>query len=201
MSFQYDTSRDFLESVLASRPGLLEGWHRIIDFYEQQAARPYWSDFRNLDITAEREAILAWWHGMLREEPLPESVVAFWLGLFKFMEETSNEESYSLYLVGCEHYHPDQMDWTADPVYEPEGRYFIPARLNRLGALLRQHEIDHHDDYCLLDWILPLAWCALILDDLIRHHLDKTLLLRSRSRLFVQIGFDDGDYLYLSAIE
>ena len=107
MSFQYDTSWDFLKSVLASRLDPLEGWRRIIDFYEQQAARPYWSDFRNLDITAEQEAILAWWHGVLRKEPMPESVVAFWLGLFKFLEETSSEESYSLYLVGCESYNPD----------------------------------------------------------------------------------------------
>ena len=82
-----------------------------------------------------------------------------------------------------------------------QGSVIMPEGLNRIGALLRWHERDDHDTFCLLDWILPLAWCALLLDDLTRNRLiDKIFFRGPGDRIFLSTGFDDGDYLSLTPI-
>lgn len=201
MNANFDHSWECLENTLAARLPLREAWHRVVDFHAQRSAKDYWPLIRAEDIEAERDAVLGWWQTLLRNEPPPREVSAVWVGLFKFIDEAHPEETYAMYLTGCDAYDADDIEWTIEPVYEPEGRYFVPGGLNRIGALLHLHEKDDHDTFCLLDWILPLAWCALLLDDITRNRLiNRTLFPENREHVFISAGFDDGDYLALTPI-
>ena len=201
MNANFDHAREYLETTLSDRLPLKEAWRRIVDFHALRSAKDYWPQIRAEDIEAERDAVLGWWQKLLQKEPPPQEVCAVWVGLFKFIDETHREETYAMYLVGCDLYDADDIEWATDPVYLPKGRYFIPAGLNRIGALLQLHERDDHDTFCLLDWILPLAWCALLLDDLTRNRLiDSGLFQSTGDRVFLSTGFDDGDYLALTPI-
>jgi len=196
MKFEHDKSWDNFETVFNSRLPIKNAWNKIIDFHEQTSPNSYWSSLRNLDVESEQKDIKEWLEQLVTHSPVPNSVVALWLGITKFLE--NSKEVYVIYLIGSDAYNNNDIDWATEPTYEPENKYGILGVLNQIDSIIKTGD---KDDYSFLDWILPLAYCALTIDEIIRTKLEKKLFLKSRNKLFVSTGHDDGDYKELSPIE
>jgi hypothetical protein len=196
MNFEHDTSWDNLENVVESGPSIKHGWAQIIDFHESIKDKSYWRDLKNLDIQAEQKQIQDWLESIVTEEPFDKSIVAFWIGINKFLDDAENEV-YAIYLVGCDTYDEEDAEWATEPTYLPENRYFISGVLNEIDKRIKEDK----QDYSILDWILPLAYCSLTLNDIIKSKLDISKFLKHRDTIFVTTGHDGGDYLNLSPIE
>ncbi len=196
MKFQHDKSWDNFESVFNLRLPIKDAWNKIIDFHEQTVPNSYWTSLRLLDIEAEQVEIKEWLEQLVTKSPIPDTVVALWLGITKLLED--EKEVYVIYLIGADSYEEEDIEWAMEPTYDPENKYGIPGVLNQIGEITISGD---KDDYEFLDWILPIAYCALTLDEIIRTKLNKNLFLKSRPKLFVTTGHDSGDYKELSPIE
>ncbi len=195
MDFEHDKSWDNLESVLALKLTVKEAWKKIIDFHELTQPKPYWSSLIQLDLEGEQLELKNWIENLIESSPLPNNVCALWVGILKF--DNDGEVLPAIYLVGCNTFQEDEIDWAVDPIYVPEDKYACPAVLLKIDQIIRNDE----DNYEFLDWILPLAYCSLTLDEIVRVQLDKKLLLNGQAKLNFATGHDDGDFFVLSNIE
>lgn len=195
MKFQHDQSWDSLTKIFASKMTAKEAWNKFIDFHEQTTPKPYWTALRNLTIEKEQADIVEWLHHLVTSSPLPEKVVSLWVGILKFADD--DKEIPTIYLAGADSYNEENMNWACDPIYLPEDSYAQPPLLQQIDEIAKTDK----ENYEFLDWILPLAYCTLTLDDIIRTKLNKKLFLINKEKLFVATGHDSGDYLNISIIE
>ncbi len=194
MDFQHEQSWDGLTTILALKTNAKEAWSKFIDFHEQVVPKTYWTSLRMLDIEAEQAEIVDWLTGLVEQNAVPESIVAFWIGIIKFADD--DKELPAIYFSGADTYDKDDIDWACDLKYSPENRYA------QLGVLQQIDEIASTDqeNYEFLDWILPLGYCAFTFDEIFRTKIDKRLFLTSNSELFVAVGHDSGDYIELTTV-
>jgi hypothetical protein len=195
MDFQHSDSWTNLLTVYNSRLTIKEAWNKIIDFHENIISRPYWMALRQIEMGCEQAEIKEWIEQLASSSPLPASVVALWIGIFKM--DYNEQEIYSIYLVGADSFEKDSIEWACKPSYMPENRYVCPGVLIQVDKIIKTDK-EHYE---FLDWILPLAYCALTLDEIIRTKLNKSIFLTSKEKLFVATGHDSGDYLEISSIE
>jgi len=195
MEFQHDESWDQLARILASKVPAREAWNNLIDFHEQSFPRSYWADLRQIDLESEQEDIADWIHQIVRSEPIPKNILAFWIGILKLVDDTNKEVS-TIYFAGADNYDKDDIDWACDPSYLPENRYAQPPILQQIDNIAQKDK----ENYQFLDWILPVAYCAFTFDEIVRTKLDKNLFLKHRKKIFVAVGHDSGDYIDISAI-
>lgn len=195
MEFNHDKSWECLTTLLASKLTAKDAWNKFIDCHEKTSSKPYWTALRQLDIEGEQADIVEFLHHLVTAYPLPDSVVALWVGILKFADD--DEEIPTIYLAGADNYDKDDIDWACDPIYFPENRYAQPPLLKQMDDIIK---IDD-ENYEFFDWILPLAYCAFTLDEIIRSKLNKNLFLTNKSKLFVATGHDSGDYLDISSLE
>lgn len=195
MDFQHDKSWENLQTVFNSKLTIKDAWNKVIDFHEQTISKPYWTALRQLDLENEQIEIKNWLEKLVTTSPLPESVVALWIGILKFAD--NDKEIPAIYLVGADTYQKDDIDWACDPTYMPDNRYVHPGVLIQIDDIIKTDE----DNYEFFDWLLPLAYCALTFDEIYRTKLNKKLFLTSKDKLFAATGHDSGDYLDLSIIE
>jgi hypothetical protein len=196
MTFKHDSSWENLEKTLEAQLPIKEAWNKIIDFHAQIFPSDYWTELRQLDVAAEQEEIKDWLTNLVLNKPLPEQVVALWIGITKLLDDDANEVC-TIYLSGADSYDQEDIDWATEPTYEPENKYGVLDVLNAIENIIEQDSVN----YSFLDWILPLAYCALTLDEIFRNKLDSKLFLQSQNKLFTATGHDSGDYLNLSPIE
>ncbi|WP_461640258.1 hypothetical protein [Labilibaculum euxinus] len=195
MEFQHDKSWDCLERIFTNKMTAKEAWNQFINFHEQMYPKSYWTDLRNLDIEDEQNDIISWIHQLVTDSPLPENVQAIWIGILR-LEDNGNEIP-AIYMVGADTYNKNDIDWACEPSYMPENRYVLSGILKEIDDIIKTDD----DNYEFLDWILPLTYCALTFDEIIRTRLDKKLFLSKKDKIFVATGHDSGDYLDLSNIE
>ena len=194
MNFQHDKSWEIFETVFDLKLPINESWNRIIDFHEQISSKSYWTKLRQLDFLEEQNNIKEWLESIVTNSPIPDNIVALWIGITKIID--NNKEVYVIYLVGSDSYNKDDIDWATDATYEPENRYGILEVLNKIDKTIKKDE-----NYSFLDWILPISYCAFTIDEIIRTKLNRKLFLKSKSKLFVTTGHDSGDYKELTPIE
>lgn len=194
MDFAHEQSWNALISILALKLTADEAWSKFIDFHEQVAPKPYWTQLRQMDVPAEQSEILAWIQQLLNANPLPNTVVAIWIGIFK--SANNDKEIPTVYFSGADTYSKDDIDWACDPNYLPDDRYIQPSILHRIDEIL----IVDKRNYEFFDWIFPLAYCAFTFDEIFRSKINKKLLLASRSEIYVTVGHDSGDYVELTVV-
>lgn len=194
MKFQHDQSWDLMTSTLATKTSVSEAWNKFIDYHELIASKPYWARLRELDIESEQREIIEWLQYLFANEPMPDTTIAMWIGLFKSAD--GNKEVPTIHICGCNTYNQDDSDWASNPSYLPKGRYAQPGVLQNLHNIISAHE----HDYEFLDWILPLAYCAFTFDEVFRTKIHKATLLKNRAQLHITVGHDNGDYIELTSI-
>lgn len=197
MNFSHDGSWQNLKDILDAKLPIVDSWNKIIDFHEAIKSKPYWDILRQLNVEGEQKDIVRWMETILIESPMPKSIVALWIGITRIWDEESDNEFYAIYLRGADNYDAEDIDWADEPRYDPENNHGIVEVLCRIDELIEEDE-----DFEFLDWILPLSYCALTLDEIIRtKQLDMNLFSRVKNGLYVTTGFDEGDHIDLSRIE
>ena len=198
MEYSHENSWANFEAVFNANLGINEAWNKIIDYHEQLKPQKYWAALRQLELEKEQVEIAQWVEDVVTNSPIPKSVEALWFGITKIWDEENAKEFYAIYLQGADKYDSEDIDWVLESSYEPEENFGIVEGLNQIDELIR----DDSDDYAFLDWILPLAYCALTLDEIIRtNKMNRELFLKAKKKMFVTTGFDDGDFVNLTAIE
>ena len=195
MEFQHDKSWNCLKEIFASKLTAKEAWNKFIDFHDKSVPKSYWTALRKLDIGEEQTEIVNWLQQLIADDPIPETVVAIWIGIFKLADD--DRETPAIYFVGADTYDKDDIDWACDPAYLPEGRYVQPGILQQIDDIAKADE----ENYEFLDWILPVAYCTFTFDEIIRTKINKKLFLKHKDKLYAAVGHDSGDYMDLSNIE
>ena len=195
MIFQHDKSWDILIEIVTSKLTAKVAWEKFIGFHEQAVPNPYWNTLRQLDISGEQAELVEWLQQLVIDEPIPNSVVAIWIGILKFAD--NEKEIPAICLIGADTYDQDDIEWASDPTYLPANRYAQLPILQQIDDTARTDK----ENYEFLDWILPLAYCTFTLDEIVRTKLEKPLLLKNNTRLFAAVGYDGGDYMDLTTIE
>ncbi len=195
MELEHSKSWDLFINILALKLPAIEAWNKLLDAHQEYAPRPYWQELKDLEVEAQLESMNDWLNQIVTEEPIPDNVVAFWIGIVKFLDNTI--EIPTIYLVGASSYDRDDIDWACNPTYLPENRYAQPDVLQEIDDIAKTSS----EDYELLDWILPLAFCAFVLDEIITKNLDKRLFLRTHNEVYFAVGHDSGDYVDLSSLK
>lgn len=196
MELQPDRTWTLLKSILESKLPASQAWANFISQHGNWYPQPWWQELKRLDMAATMEQFAQWIRELLEEEPLPEDVLSCWIGIVKFMDE-ENQEIPTIYLVGAPTYDKDDIDWACDPSYLPENRYAQPELLNQIDQIAKSDP----SAYEFLDWILPLACCAFIFDEMFRTKIPKELLLKHRPKIHVAIGHDSGDYVEITPVD
>lgn len=196
--FNHDESWNYIEDVLKSNLSFHEGWLKIVAFHEVKQTDLSLVVLRRIDLDAELLEITKWIKVNLANEPLPNTVVALWFGIFTAADEDGNDAGYTIYFSGTDSYDEEEIEnWISNETYSPHNKYFIPAAFNTLLEKLKQ---THSEAYPFLDWILPISYAALLIQTAIQNGEVKPLLLQNKSMLFVTLGYDDGDYINLPAL-
>ena len=198
MEFSHDASWQNFEEVFNAKLPIAEAWKLIIDFHEQQKPKDYWSEIRKLNVEGEQSDIICWIEQIVSASPISKRTIAIWIGISKLFDEENEREYYAIYLQGSDKYDEKTIEWAEEPTYEPEHNYGLVDVLSQMDQLLHKDV----EDYTFLDWMLPLAYIALTFDDIIRtNRLKKELFLTGKTKLYVSAGFEEGDYMNLTAIE
>lgn len=195
MEFKHDTSWQKFEEIFNSKLPLKDGWNKLIDYHQNIKQKPYWTQLRAIDFEKEIADTKEWLEETIQENALPPETVALWVGLTKFVDEAENE-LYAMYLAGSDSYSKDDIEWAAEPIYNPESSYVLFETLNKIDALIKTDE-----DYDFLDWILPISFSALLIDYVIRTNLNKKIILKHSKKLFVSVGHNGGDFMCLTPIK
>lgn len=196
MEFQYDKSWDSLTTILASKLTAREAWSRFISVHEETVSKSYWEELKQIAIETEQNDIVNWLNQLIADEPIPESIVAFWIGIVKFADD-NDKEIPTIYFAGTDNYDKDDIDWASDPSYLPENRYAQPGVLQQIDDIARTDE----KNYEFFDWIFPIAYCAFVFDEIFRTKIDQKLILKSKPQIYVIVGHDSGDYIELTPLK
>jgi hypothetical protein len=197
MAFSYDDSWQSFESILSSKIGIQNSWHNLIDYHKSVVNKPYWDELRSLDVVYEQVEIKDWLEQLIKTSPLPPDITALWFGITQLVIEDVDHPLYSIYLNGAETYIADEIEWAVECEYDPDNKYIIPDVLDAVENIIKTDE----ENYSFLSWILPLAYCAFVLEEILTKQVNKSLFLKHQSILFVTTGHDSGDYISLSPIE
>jgi hypothetical protein len=191
MKFSHDKSWDFLEETLNKNLTIVESWERILEFHAKFKKKKYWTKLSNLSIETEQSELTEWLESIQIDSPIPNEIVAFWIGITKLWDEENEKEVCTIYLIGAKTYEKDDIEWAVNCDFEPENKYFISDVLNFINDEIEEDE----EDYSFLDWILPLSYCCLTFKEIINQKLDRSKFIQSFD---MSVGFDDGDYISIT---
>jgi hypothetical protein len=195
MKFDYDKSWDKLTEALKAQKSVTESWAGFLEYFEKQAPKKYWELLKNLDLQTEQGELKDWLESLFKNSPIPDDTRALWIGIMK-VEGENDGEIPAIYLIGSNTYDEENLDWAASPTYLPENRYVCPGILQDIDNIIKTDK----KEFQFLDWILPVAYCGLTIDEIFRTKFDKDLALHNKSSLQIVVGHDGGDYLELSPL-
>jgi hypothetical protein len=82
-NFDHDSSWEQLTKLFNSHLPINEAWTKLIEFHEKLAPKTYWDKLKSLDLAAEKEVLKDWLQDLATKSPIPETVSALWVGMFK----------------------------------------------------------------------------------------------------------------------
>ncbi|HRG54024.1 MAG TPA: hypothetical protein PLL00_14420 [Bacteroidia bacterium] len=195
--FNHDSSWSTFEHVLSLKLPIKDSWNKIIDFHEQLVPNKSWKLLRELDVEGEQEQIVMWFENLVLNANLPDAIISLWVGIIELTDD--EEDRYAIHLTGSEKYEENDNEWASDATFLPEDRYASPPLLNAMSRIIKEHHPK--EDFYFLDWILPMAYCALTIDEITRIKINKALFLKFQTKINVSAGWDNGDFKDVSAIE
>lgn len=137
-----------------------------------------------------------WLRGVLKNEPPPNSIKAFWFGIFNPIYD--GETSCDTYIAGANDFDPcdDSFEWACGPEYFPDSRYAQSKILNRIYQIVN----DSPDSSAMGEYILCLAYTAFAVKELVKR-VDKKLWLGKSKQRGLAVGTDSGDGVLLEAVK
>lgn len=200
MPFVHLDSLQHLQTVLNKNGSFEEGWREVVGYHEALKPASYWEAISDLEAHQETQVVAEWLEGVLTSDPVPAPVQAFWVGIFQYPDEETKEDIYAIHIVGADEYDADDMEdaeWASDPSYVPEERYWASGIFHQIHQLVQTAPENDADERSFLDYILPIAYYSLLLNDVFQHHLPVADLLGGKRTVFISCGYDNGDFVSL----
>lgn len=92
------------KTVLNSNLPIGDAWNKLIDLQSGLIPAPYWEQIRSLNVRFEQDSIQAKMEDIVSKSPMPESIVAIWIGIVKLWDDKNSKEYYAIYLAGSDTY-------------------------------------------------------------------------------------------------
>jgi len=186
-----------LRELFASSSAVSSAMRRTLDFCGSKYRVPGIQALYDLPFEQGTGALQNWVQTILRTEPPPGSIKAYYFGLFEIGGKEQMERP-CLHICGCEQFDGEEQDqdWACSPTWRPKGRY---ANSDVLAALedAARHSEEHRIE---LSYLLQLTFAGAAISH-VMHSLPKDLTLGDNVTRALAIGFDSGDLFLLPAIQ
>jgi hypothetical protein len=185
-----------LDAVVSSGRSLQACMDELIAYCQEECPDKVWEAVAGLDFQQGAAALRDWLEGVLTDEPPGPEIDTFWFGL----EPTTvpgGRHSYSLYIAGSDHFDIHDAHWTRLPAYWPSGRHANSMILLQVQGMLLE---AGGPALIFGQYLLGLGYSCLAITEACQS-IPHTLLLGTRDRRRVAVGFDDGDYLLLGIVD
>jgi hypothetical protein len=180
--------------ALDARPSLRDGMQALLAYCKKQHRWKGWSQIGELDFDSDVDELEKWLNGVLKNEPPPSLVKAFWFGIFNPIYD--GETSCDTYIGGASEFDPDDVnfEWACGPDYFPDGRYAHSKILHQIYHIVNGSPAPGMGDY-----ILCLGYTAFAVREL-ANRVDKILWLGKSKQRGLAVGFDSGDGVLLKGL-
>ncbi|MFO0979635.1 MAG: hypothetical protein U0996_24765 [Planctomycetaceae bacterium] len=193
---QSDLSAWFGEvsKALDSQVSLRDGMQALLAYCNEQHPWRGWGKIGGLDFEADVARLGTWLNGVLKKEPPPDSVIAYWFGIYNPVYD--RQASCDAYIAGTKKFDPgdESFQWACNPVYFPAGKYAHSKVLDQIYRAVNKSPVSAMGEYTLC-----LGYTAFAVRELVRRT-DKDLLLGKSDQRGLAVGFDSGDGVVLEAV-
>lgn len=210
---RYFPEKDMMDHCLRDRPTLLienivtnaksiqDGWRTLLKEAAAMQPADVWKTLEGLDVGDDLAYREIWFKMLLRTEPPPESVRAFWFGIFDRSGEKKGESLATLYACGSERYELENrydFDWAVNPKWFPERRY---ASSDILDAISREaNRMKSGELREALSYFLTLGYASLLVRFTVGAISKAKAPYLSRTKRPLAVGFDSGDGVFIGVV-
>jgi hypothetical protein len=183
-----------VSKALGSPASLRDGMQTLLAYCNKKHRWKGWGEIGKLDFDSDVAELEKWLNGVLKNEPPPTSVKAFWFGIFNPVYD--GETSSDTYIAGASEFDPDDesFEWACGPDYFPAGRYAHSKVLHQIYQTVNGSPASAIGEY-----ILCLGYTAFAVRELAKC-VDKKLWLGKSKQRGLAVGFDSGDGVLLDAV-
>lgn len=183
-----------VSKLLGAGASLRDGMQVLLAYCNKKHRWKGWSKIGELDFDSDVEELEKWLKDVLKKEPPPSSVKAFWFGIFNPIYDGDTVSD--TYIAGASEFDPDDenFEWACGPDYFPDGRY---AHSQILSEIYKA--IDGSPASAIGEYILCLAYTAFAVRELAKR-VDKKLWLGKSKHRGLAVGFDSGDGVLLESL-
>jgi hypothetical protein len=194
-----DSAEDvvILRALFASSTDVTAVMREALDFCKSKYGAQGVERLYELPFEKETDEFKEWVQTVLLSEPPPDSIEAFYFGLF---DSVGNDRAVRpcLYISGSEVFDENDrsQDWACAPAYFPKRRYVISEVLTTLEQTARsskEHEIE-------LSYFLQLGFAGAAVSHVMQG-LPRSLTLGNRISRGLAVSFDEGDLFLLPTIK
>jgi hypothetical protein len=193
-----DSDLVLIGGLFTSRAEVAGSMIEILDFCSSKYPLTSLSQAYKFPYRKETEDLQEWALHVLTREPPPDSIKAYYFGLFERVGKENDKRVVQprMYISGSEHFDAENSDWACSPTYFPTGRYVVSEVLTGLERIAK----DSEKHYIELSYLLQISFAGLAVSH-IMHALSADFTLGGRSRRELAVGFDSGDLHLLPCIE
>jgi len=179
-----------VSSLGSSATSAQSGWERLVSALADHCAASTVTKLREIDIEDDVASVSQQLNQLVRQDPPPDGIDAFWFGLFDALDE-DGAECIGYYVAGFRGFDADDEDSLCSPSWSPECGYLASSVL----AAIKQAEIDagrrgaESEQSCL-------GYAGLLGAALLVSRFGAAALAGARS---VVVGFDSGDHVVVGA--
>jgi hypothetical protein len=193
MGFNFANAYEFVKRTVESGSEVADGVMDLIGYCAKKKRNVVWKEIRQLNFNEDVERLREWLVEVLSAEPPANEIKAFWFGLFNPVLN-DGRVSCCLYVSGSTRF--DEVDWAcwADDSYVPNGRYADSKVLDAIYSLTNKQGVGDIGEY-----VLCLGYACLVVKYLCET-VPPELLLGSRDKRTVAVGFDAGDGILIGDV-
>lgn len=182
---------DEVSKALGAATSLRDGMQALLAYCNKKQRWKGWGKLGELDFDSDVGELEKWLKGVLKNEPPPSSVKAFWFGIFNPIYD--GETVCDTYIAGASEFDPDDetFEWACGPDYFPDGRYAHSKILREIYKA-----VDGSPASAIGEYVLCLAYTAFAVREVAKR-VDKKLWLGESKHRGLAVGFDSGDGVLL----
>lgn len=183
-----------VSKTLDAQASLRDGMQSLLAYCNTQYRWKGWAEVGELDFDSDVAELERWLCSVLKKEPPPSSVKAFWFGIFNPLYD--GKTSCDTRIAGASEFDPDDesFEWACDPDYFPQSRYAHSMILHETYQIVSSSPASAMGEY-----VLCLAYTAFAVRELAKR-IDKELWLGKSKLRGLAVGFDSGDGVILDAL-
>jgi len=189
-----------IEKTATSVKSIQDGWTALLKEAAVIEPADVWENLEGLDVEEDLERQAEWLGALLKSEPPPKSIRAFWFGIFERSTGKNLEGLATLYACGSERYDKDKrydFDWAVNPRWFPDGRYTQSATLDAISREANQTKSSELREAL---FFLTHGYAALLVRFAVGAIPTETLACLGRKKRPLAVGFDSGDGLFVGSV-